>query len=678
MQIAKMFASLGFNIDMGDLNKFESLLKTTKTDMGEFARFTQNAHKSVTALSKKINTLNGALQGGNIGAAVTKYQKAFNNYSANVAKMQGVLQTFIPVADATLTVVKRVTVGVDTGAVAWANYAANAGLAKHAMDALKQSIIGTNAARTLSSGVLNQGASRRGGSGSTTDNGLKTPEFFKPLLPTGMGVGGALGAGYALKELVAAGREVQSMNSALLAVSRNSEDYAQNLEFINKTADRLGVNFTELGQTYGKTFAAAKNVMTSGQVQDMFSGISEYMVAVKLSAEDQKGALRAVSQMFSKDQVMAEEARGQFGERIPNAMKLLEKAARNAGYEFTDFNKAMSSGVLKPAKVMAELGKIMHTMANDNGALANSLNTSAAAQERFMNKVRRFAAAVLKSGLDQILKDLFSSLSGIVDVLQPFVVWLVKGASGVLALAKANKRLTQVITGVTLAIVLLRSQLLMTGVSAVATFGMMTASAYASGGAIGVLSLAFKALKIAIASTGLGLILIGLVEAGTAYTNYLNGEDNWINLLIGKVDVAIARFKLLGSEIAYVFYLIKSKGGSEDQRSALFGTGSDTATKPNDGKSHLADMLPTGVNYTGVGNFLSQTLSGVDYLRNNYEPLGTPSSATNYSNITPATIAAPAGTTIVIQNVLDGLVQSTEKHQVSGDGVLKIGTTARN
>ena len=89
-------------------------------------------------------------------------------------------------------------------------------------------------------------------------------------------------------------------------------------------------------------------------------------------------------------------------------------------------------------------------------------------------------------------------------------------------------------------------------------------------------------------------------------------------------------------------------------------------------------MLPTGVNYTGVGNFLSQTLSGVDYLRNNYEPLGTPSSATNYSNITPATIAAPAGTTIVIQNVLDGLVQSTEKHQVSGDGVLKIGTTARN
>lgn len=677
MQIAKMFASLGFNIEMGDLNKFENLLASTKKDMGDFARLTQNAHKSVTALSKKINTLNSSLQGGNIGAAVTKYQKAFNNYSANVNKMQGVLQTFIPVADATLTVIKRVTVGVESGSLAWANYATNAGMAKQAMDALKRSIIGTNAARVQSAGVLNQGASRRSG-GSSKDEGLKTPEFFKPLLPVGMGVGGALGAGYALKELVSAGREVQSMNSALLAVSRNSDDYAQNLEFINKTADRLGVNFTELGQTYGKTFAAAKNVMTSGQVQDMFSGISEYMVAVKLSAEDQKGALRAVSQMFSKDQVMAEEARGQFGERIPNAMKLLEKAARNAGYEFTDFNKAMSSGVLKPAKVMAELGKIMHTMANDNGALANSLNTSAAAQERFMNKVRNFAAAVLKSGLDQILKDLFSSLSGIVDVLQPFVIWLIKGVSGVVAFAKANKTLAQVIVGMTLAVTLLRSQLLMTGVSAVATFAMMTASAYASGGAIGVLSLAFRALKIAIASTGLGLILIGLVEAGIAYTNYLNGEDNWINLLIGKVDVAIARFKLLGSEIAYVFYLIKNKGGSEDQRSALFGAGSGTVTKPNDGKSRLADMLPTGVSYTGVGNFLSQTLSGVDYLRNNYEPLGTPSLATNYSNITPATMAAPAGTTIVIQNVLDGLVQSTEKHQVSGDGVLKIGTTARN
>lgn len=678
MQIAKMFASLGFNIDMGDLNKFESLLKTTKTDMGEFARFTQNAHKSVTALSKKINTLNGALQGGNIGAAVTKYQKAFNNYSANVAKMQGVLQTFIPVADATLTVVKRVTVGVDTGAVAWANYAANAGLAKHAMDALKQSIIGTNAARTLSSGVLNQGASRRSGSGSTTDNGLKTPEFFKPLLPTGMGVGGALGAGYALKELVSAGREVQSMDSALLAVSRNSDDYANNLAYIKSTANRLGTDFVELGQTYSKTFAAAKDVMSTQDVQKMFTGITEYMTATKLSAEDQKGALRAVSQMFSKDKVLAEEARGQFGERIPNAMKILAQAAKNAGYEFTDFDKAMSSGLIKPAKLMPEVSKLMAIYARNNNALALALETSSAAQARFTNKVKEFALAVIKSGLDQILKDLFSSLSGIVDVLQPFVIWLIKGVSGVVAFAKANKTLAQVIVGMTLAVTLLRSQLLMTGVSAVATFAMMTASAYASGGAIGVLSLAFRALKIAIASTGLGLILIGLVEAGTAYTNYLNGEDNWINLLIGKVDVAIARFKLLGSEIAYVFYLIKNKGGSENQRSALFGTGSDTATKPNDGKSHLADMLPTGVSYTGVGNFLSQTLSGVDYLRNNYEPLGTPSSATNYSNITPATIAAPEGTTIVIQNVLDGLVQSTEKHQVSGDGVLKIGTTARN
>lgn len=305
MQIAKMFASLGFNIDMGDLNKFESLLKTTKTDMGEFARLTQNAHKSVTALSKKINTLNNSLQGTDVVKSVTKYQKAFNNYSANVAKMEGVLMTFIPVADATLTVIKRVTVGVDSGALAWANYATNAGLASKSLMTLKSNLIGTNAARVQSAGVLNKGNSPRGTTRPQESGIPDTPAFFKPLLPTGMGVGGALGAGYAVKELVAAGREVQRMDSAVLAVSRNTEDYANNLAFIRSDADRLGIDFIELGQSYGKTFAAAKGVMTTKQIQTMFSGITEYMTAVKLSAEDQKGALRAVAQMFSKDAVQA-------------------------------------------------------------------------------------------------------------------------------------------------------------------------------------------------------------------------------------------------------------------------------------------------------------------------------------------------------------------------------------
>lgn len=146
MQIAKMFASLGFNIDMGDLNRFESLLETTKRDMGEFARLTQNAHKSVTALSKKINTLNHALQGGNIGAAVTKYQKAFNNYSANVAKMQGVLQTFIPVADATLTVVNRVTVGVDAGSASWINYRNSVSAATVSLESIRLALLAARAA----------------------------------------------------------------------------------------------------------------------------------------------------------------------------------------------------------------------------------------------------------------------------------------------------------------------------------------------------------------------------------------------------------------------------------------------------------------------------------------------------------------------------------------------------
>ena len=436
-------------------------------------------------------------------------------------------------------------------------------------------------------------------------------------MPTGMGVGGALGAGYAVKELVAAGREVQRMDSAVLAVSRDTADYQQNLEFIRSNADRLGIDFVELGQSYGKTFAAAKGVMTSGQVQQMFAGITEYMTAVKLGAEDQKGALRAVAQMFSKDVVQAEEARQQFGERIPDAMKLMTQAARNAGYEFTDFNKAMKDGMFKPAVLMAEVGKLMRERANNNNALAESLKTSAVQQTRFTNAMKAFAGALLKSGLDSILTDIFNALTGIVKTLSPLVLWLAKGVSGIAAFSKANKGLATAIGIVILALIAMRSQAIVTGVSMVAMFMASVVAATLAGGAVAGLTILFKALRGAIIASGIGLLILGLVEAGTAYNDYLNGKDNWISNLLGQLKVLRSSFELLGFQAQAVWDIIKTGGGTSTQRSILFNT---TDLPNGDGKKTFAS---TAMNYienssmfgaTDIGRAIQSLIAGGRYV----------------------------------------------------------------
>lgn len=376
---------------------------------------------------------------------------------------------------------------------------------------------------------------------------------------------------------------------------------------------------------------------------------------------------------------VTEEARQQFGERIPDAMKLLEAAAKRAGYEFTDFNKAMKDGMFKPAVLMKEVGKLMRERANNNDALANSLKTSAVQQQRFTNAMKAFAGALLKSGLDQLLTDLFNTLTGIVKVLSPLVMWLAKGVSGIIAFAKGNKTLATAIGVVIIAFIALRSQIAKTLVTHVATMASMVASTYLASGAVGVLGLAFKALRVAIASTGLGLLLLGLVEAGTAYSAYLDGEDNWINKLIGKVDLAIARFKLLGSNIEYTWWIIKNKGATAEDRLGLVNGVPQPKDLLNSGKSNLAGKLPWGTEYMGgVGSFAKQALSGLDYLRNNYEPYGTPSASNNYSNITPATMPLPPTVNLSINNLVDGKVISSSKNTFDGSGVITIGNTVRN
>ena len=306
---------------------------------------------------------------------------------------------------------------------------------------------------------------------------------------------------------------------------------------------------------------------------------------------------------------VTEEARQQFGERIPDAMKLMTQAARNAGYEFTDFNKAMKDGMFKPAVLMAEVGKLMRERANNNNALAESLKTSAVQQTRFTNAMKAFSGALLKSGLDSILTDIFNALTGIVKTLSPLVLWLAKGVSGIAAFSKANKGLATAIGIVILALIAMRSQAIVTGVSMVAMFMASVVAATLAGGAVAGLTILFKALRGAIIASGIGLLMLGLVEAGTAYNDYLNGKDNWISNLLGQLKVLRSSFELLGFQAQAVWDIIKTGGGTSTQWSILLNTTNLTDKDGNvSGGSVISNLLKSE---GGAGSLLGVPLAAV-------------------------------------------------------------------
>lgn len=122
---------------------------------------------------------------------------------------------------------------------------------------------------------------------------------------------------------------------------------AEELSFVRREAERLGLPILETADAYAKMAASAQGTALEGaKTRDMFKAIAEASAVFNMSAADTEGVLRAVQQMMAKGKVQAEELRGQLGDRLPGAFQI---AARAAGVTTAEFDKMMADG-----KVMSD------------------------------------------------------------------------------------------------------------------------------------------------------------------------------------------------------------------------------------------------------------------------------------------------------------------------------------
>ena len=108
--------------------------------------------------------------------------------------------------------------------------------------------------------------------------------------------------------------------------------------------------------------------------------------------------------MFSKDKIQAEEAQGQFAERMPAGMQLLAKAH---GTTVKQLREDMKNGKLDPKKLIPELGKIMENLAESTGGYAKALESTRVAQGRFNATFEESVILFADSGMDRALAMFF-------------------------------------------------------------------------------------------------------------------------------------------------------------------------------------------------------------------------------------------------------------------------------
>jgi tape measure domain-containing protein len=169
-----------------------------------------------------------------------------------------------------------------------------------------------------------------------------------PFGPGGAAAGGAAGAQLgmirqAVGDMAVYAASLNKLQIALKGVTGSATEYAYAQQAINNVSQQLNIPILEA--TQGFTRLTASVIGAGGKVADaevVFNGMSRAIKATGGGAEDVSGALLALSQVFSKGKVSAEEL-NQIAERLPGTYTTFAKAAQKNGPQLA---KALQSGTV--------------------------------------------------------------------------------------------------------------------------------------------------------------------------------------------------------------------------------------------------------------------------------------------------------------------------------------------
>ena len=431
-QIASMFASLGFKVDTTGLDSFNSKLREVRGN-------TVVAARNIGVLAEKLRSASAALDGVTTRLDKVSLKKAnqniadsYKSVASNVGLVEKALTSIQNNQKGITKALGRIHASVKAGEPLWEKYRATVRATKEDLVAVNGKMKELRANSTVSLRV-NQGHGGSSGSGNSSNTrqtnnnsmfggmfggrGDFSGGFFRSMLPAVALAGGLPSAGFAVKETVKAGRERIKMSNIMTASTKDAEEYAKAMEYVRTESNRLGQSTTEMGLGFAKVMQSVQGKLSLEKTQKIFTGFGELMTVMGNSADDQKGVYRAMTQMFSKGKIEAEEE-GQMAERGLPIKELIKKAAMEVykvdqkGYE-----KMRKAGTVKAEDVLPRVAELMSAMANKNSALDKALNQSVVKQQQFMNRLNDFAENIMTGGLDAMLSNIFDKLTSLVDIL---------------------------------------------------------------------------------------------------------------------------------------------------------------------------------------------------------------------------------------------------------------------
>jgi len=538
MELAKLFATVGFKVDKEGLTAFRAEIADLKVQLKEAAIQTGKLKNQLTGLTAQFKSFQKMTDTKGVTKWMDGIEKSVTHLNNMQVAVSGQAQKSEMWADRFASSIFKLHQAITGRKNEVAEYAQAIMLLAANFERLKAATAGISRFRQVPSSAISQTGAGYGGArenaGRPRGNGYESNQyvgywgrasgiaksgpaaFLRPMLPTGMGLFNAVAGGYAIKELIATGREMMQMENMLKAISGDTATFNQNLKFVKQTADELGISILDMGQSYAKMFMSGKEQFSTEVLQKSFKGAQSYFRLLGMSAEKINLANKAIEQMFNKQKVSSEELKGQLGEHAAGVMQYFAQAA---GTDVQGLFKMMENGKVG-TDVVVKAMQAMGDFALASPEFQKQLKMSAAAQERFNNKMREFSKVMMESGLDELLTEMFGALTKLVSVLTPLF-------KGLLLVIKGLKELGTVISNNKEDIKGFLAGFFGTG-GLLAAFVLLKTQGI--GGAISSMNQFTKLLWGAIPPMArLVGLMGGLIYVAQSVADYMNGEDNWVH-----------------------------------------------------------------------------------------------------------------------------------------------------
>jgi tape measure domain-containing protein len=534
MELAKLFATVGFKVDKDGLTEFRKEMASLKGDLKEAAIQTGKLKNQLTGLTAQFKSFQKMTDTKGVTKWMDGIEKSITHLNNMQVAVGGQAERSTHWADAFSSSIFKLHQAITGRKNEIAEYAQAIMLLAANFERLKAATAGVSRFRQVPRSAISEGQGGYGGAREGAGrprgggNGYESNQYvgywgrasgiakspmaamLRPMLPTGMGLFNAVAGGYAFKELVATGREMMVMENMLKAISGDTQTFNSNLKFVKETADELGISILDMGQSYSKMFMSGKDHFGTDVLQKSFKGAQSYFRLLGMSSEKINLANKAIEQMFNKQKVSSEELKGQLGEHAAGVMQYFAQAA---GTDVQGLFKMMENGQVG-TDVVVKAMQTMGAFAQGSPEFQKQLKMSAAAQERFNNRMRDFAKVMMEGGLDEALTSLFKMLSKLLDVLTPVakgVAWVVKKLAELIKIMWDN----QAVVAFTIAVTMMAASLGLAGGAAYRSMIMLR------WWTMGVWSAHAATIKLTATITAFLYIFKSIDE-------YLNGESNWV------------------------------------------------------------------------------------------------------------------------------------------------------